>query len=140
MNMSKLQSTVLAIAGFTAVIIGSYIALDPHGFYSSYGIDLEGKVDLLSELRAPGTNLAVLGCVMLAGLFKPHLRSLAIMLSLSVFFAFSSGRLLGIALDGLPSEGIQAALAIELVIAGLCFFAFVVDKARMPNARKSGNT
>ncbi|MEO0425074.1 MAG: DUF4345 domain-containing protein [Pseudomonadota bacterium] len=126
MTLTKLQTTILAIAGFTALLIGTLIALAPHAFYAGNGIDLAGKVDLLSELRAPGLNLAVLGGVMLAGLVRPRWRTVAIATSLIVFIAFPLGRLLSVIVDGWPSTSIQIALVVELGIAAACVFAFVL--------------
>ena len=74
MQLSRIQMAVLFVAGLTACAIGTFIAVSPQALYLSYGIDLRGNFDLLSELRAPGTNLAALGGLMLAGLFKPALR------------------------------------------------------------------
>ena len=126
MQLSRIQMAVLFVAGLTACAIGTFIAVSPQAFYLSYGIDLRGNFDLLSELRAPGTNLAALGGLMMAGLFKPALRPTAAIASMLVFTAFAVGRVLGIILDGVPSTAIQLALAIELTIAAACFFAFRV--------------
>lgn len=124
MQLSSLQMTVLFVAGLTACAIGTIIAVNPQAFYLSYGIDLRGNVDLLSELRAPGTNLAALGGLMLAGLFKPWLRPTAAIAGMLVFTAFSAGRVFGIILDGMPSAAIQLALGIEMTLAIACFIAF----------------
>lgn len=124
MTFSNFQTTTLAIAGFTAVAVGSSIALDPHGFYAAYSITPGASADLLSELRAPGVNLAILGMLMLGGLANARLRPLAAMVSLAVFGAFAAGRLLSIVLDGWPSGVILMALVVELVIAGACLLAF----------------
>lgn len=124
MQLSRLQMTVLFVAGLTACAIGTFIAVHPQAFYLPYGIDLRGNVDLLSELRAPGANLAAIGGLMLAGLFKPRLRPTAAIASMLVFTAFAAGRVLGIFLDGMPSAAIQVALAIELTMATACFIAF----------------
>ena len=128
MKFNKLQTTVLSIAGFTALLIGIFIALDPIAFYSSYGIALEGNADMLSELRAPGMNLAVLGGVMLAGVSRSSLRPLAITASIIVFGSFAAGRVLGLLVDGLPSEKVIGALIVELVIAALCFAVFSKER------------
>ena len=125
MKFNKFQTTVLSVAGFTALLIGVFIAFDPLAFYSSYGLVLEGNVDMLSELRATGMNLGVLGGIMLAGVSMSSLRPLAISASLIVFGSFAAGRCLGILVDGLPSEKVIGALLIELVIGALCFAAFL---------------
>ena len=135
MKFNKLQTTVLSVAGFTALLIGVYIAFDPLAFYSSYDLVLKGNADMLSELRATGMNLAVLGCVMLGGVSRSSLRPLAISACLIVFGSFAAGRVLGILVDGLPSEKVIGALLIELMIAALCFAAFFGKRRATGNAQ-----
>ena len=133
MKFNKFQTTVLSVAGFTALLIGVFIAFDPLAFYSSYGLVLEGNADMLSELRATGMNLGVLGGIMLAGVSRLSLRPLAISASLIVFGSFAAGRCLGILVDGLPSEKVIGALLIELVIGALCFAAFLGKRRATSN-------
>ncbi|GAA6180039.1 hypothetical protein NBRC116594_14770 [Shimia sp. NS0008-38b] len=100
------------------------ITLAPHVFYASYGISLGENPSLLSELRAPGAGLVTLGILMLLGIWRSALVQLAIAATLIVFLAFPAGRFISLALDGMPSFGILGALALEIVIAVLCLFAF----------------
>ena len=124
MTLSALQKITLGIAGASALGIGAAITLTPHAFYASYGITLPPDPSLLSELRAPGAGLAVLGGIMLAGIVKPSLRAMAVVSALVVFLGFPAGRLVGLVLDGVPSTGILAAMIFELAVAALCVFAF----------------
>jgi len=129
MTLTRLQKIALGIAGVSALGIGAAITLAPHAFYASYGITLGSDPSLLSELRAPGAGLAALGAVMLAGLVRPSLSGVALIASLVVFLGFPAGRLIGLALDGMPSAGIVAALVFELGVAALCLFAFRPGRA-----------
>lgn len=113
----------LGIAGALATGIGAAIALTPDAFYGSYGIVLPAGADLYSELRAPGTNLAVLGALIAIGAMKEQWTRVSAALGTTVFLAYAAGRLLGIAFDGMPSEAILLALAIEGVLGGLCALA-----------------
>jgi len=122
--MTFLQKLTLGIAGLTAFGIGSFILTAPQAFYASYGITLGSDASLLSELRAPAAGLAALGAVMLAGIQSPTLRPTSIVAALIVFLGFPAGRILGLLIDGVPSDGILAALILELAIAALCLFAF----------------
>ena len=124
MNLSKFQKIVLGVAGFTAFAIGAFILFEPHSFYASYGISLAADPNLLSELRGPAANLAVLGAAMLVGLIRPGLTRLSVAIALIVFLAFPAGRILSIAVDGMPSASVLAALAIEIVIGVLLLAAF----------------
>lgn len=124
MTLTRLQKSALVIAGLSALGIGTAITVAPHAFYASYGIALGSDPSLLSELRAPGAGLAVLGAVMLAGLVRQSLSAVALVAALVVFLGFPAGRLVSLALDGHPSTGIVAAFAFELAVAALCLLAF----------------
>lgn len=124
MTLTKLEKTTLWISGLTAVGIGGMITFAPHSFYASYGIVIGEDPSLLSELRAPGAGLATLGIMMLLGIWRSALAQLAVAATLIVFLAFPAGRLIGLALDGMPSVGIVGALVLEIAIAALCVFAF----------------
>lgn len=124
MSLTRIEKIALGVSGLTAIGIGGFIMAAPHAFYASYGIALGDDPSLLSELRAPAAGLVTLGSLMLAGLWRTRLAGLAIAATLIVFLAFPAGRLIGLAVDGLPSDGIIAALALEVAIAMLCLFAF----------------
>ncbi len=124
MLMSKFQKIILGFAGFIAFAIGSFITLAPFAFYASYGITLDSDPNLLNELRGPGANLAALGAVVMAGLFVQSLAKTSIAIALVIFLAFPVGRVIGIIADGMPSESVLAALAIEVVVAALLLVAF----------------
>ncbi|MBI1386642.1 MAG: DUF4345 domain-containing protein [Rhizobiales bacterium] len=130
MTLRRLQKVALGIAGVSALGIGVAITLAPHAFYASYGIPLGSDPSLLSELRAPGAGLAALGAVMLAGIVRQSLSAVALVAALVVFLGFPAGRIVGLAVDGLPSAGIMAALVFELAVAALCLFAFRPGRGR----------
>ncbi|KAJ55143.1 membrane protein [Actibacterium mucosum KCTC 23349] len=124
MQLTRFQKITLGISGATALAIGTFITLAPHAFYASYGITLGPNPNLLSELRAPGAGLAVLGAIMLAGPIRAAMAPIALAVALTVYLAFPVGRIVGIVLDGMPSGSVIGALAIEVVIAGLLLVAF----------------
>lgn len=121
--MSVFQKLFLGAAGLTALGIGLAITFAPHGFYAGYGLTLGTDPVLLSELRAPGANLAALGALILAGVLRPGLARMSAAVGALVFLAFAFGRGVSIALDGWPGEQILAALVIELAIGALCLGA-----------------
>ena len=124
MGLSKLEKITLGISGLTAASIGGMITLAPDVFYASYGITLGDDASLRSELRAPGAGLAVLGVMMLLGIWRSSMAGLAVAATLIVFLAFPAGRFIGLVADGMPSGGIIGALVLEVAIAALCLFAF----------------
>lgn len=122
--MKHVQKIALGVAGITSLGIGAFIFAAPVAFYASYGITLGPDPSLLSELRAPGAGLAGFGAVMLAGIVRPALRQAAVVAALTVFLAFPAGRVVGLAVDGMPSVEVLVALILEIAIAGVCLFAF----------------
>ena len=124
------QRLVLGAAGLTASAIGFTILAAPAPFYASYDIAIGADPNLLSELRAPGANLAALGAIMLFGVVRAAWTRLSAGLGAMVFLAFAFGRAVSLVLDGAPSSALIAALVIESVIGLLCVVAL----------RRSGET
>jgi hypothetical protein len=124
MSLSILQKIALGLSGITAIGIGAFILAAPDAFYASYGITLGDDPSLISELRAPAAGLAALGAVMLAGLWRSTMTPVSITVALTVFLAFPAGRIVGLAIDGMPSTAVIGALVFELAIAALCVIAF----------------
>jgi hypothetical protein len=119
----SLQSLALVAAGLPALGVGLAIALAPRAFYAGYGVALGSDPSLLSELRAPGAALAMLGAAILAGLARPAMARASLALGALVFLAYAAGRLVGLALDGPPARGLIEAIAIELAVGALCLAA-----------------
>lgn len=134
------QKLILGIAGLAALVIGLAITLVPHAFYASYGLSLGENPDLLSELRAPGANLAALGVIILAGIVRPSFAPISALIGQTVFLAYAFGRLASIMIDGMPSSGIVQALIIELVIGGLIIAAFYGRSSQHSPKSRAGRT
>jgi hypothetical protein len=124
MRPTLYEKIALGLSGLTALTIGAFILFSPHAFCAGYGITLGQDTNLLSELRAPGAGLAGFGLLMLLGIWWHTILPVAMAVALVVFIAFPAGRLVGLAVDGLPSGSIIGALVVELVIAALCLAAF----------------
>lgn len=124
MKPTFFEKTMLGLSGLTAVVIGAFILIAPQMFYASYGIALGNDVSLLSELRALGTGLAAFGVLMLLGILSPSMLPVSVSIALTVFIAFPAGRVVGLAVDGVPSGNLIGALVFELVVAALCLSAF----------------
>lgn len=108
------------LAGTCLAIIGAAILFTPHAFHALNDITLPMDASTLSEVRAPGAALLVLGARVLLGAFRPrHLRTSAA-LGAAVYLAYAGARSVSIALDGMPHEGLLQALAIELVAGIAC--------------------
>lgn len=103
MSLTSLEKITLGLSGLTAAGVGGFILAAPHAFYASYGISLGGDPSLLSELRAPAAGLLAMGVLMLTGIRQAAMVQIAIAAALVVFVAFPVGRLIGLAVDGMPS-------------------------------------
>ncbi|WP_108835271.1 DUF4345 domain-containing protein [Tateyamaria sp. Alg231-49] len=129
---------VLGISGLAAITVGLAITLDPQAFYASYGIVLTPQPNLMSELRAPAANLAVLGLIILSGALYKRITHSAALLGTAVFLAFAMGRVVSLALDGRPSDSILAALGIEVVLALLCLWVAAPRRQRADKVSGAG--
>lgn len=121
------QATVifLFLTGLLLLAIGGTILLAPHAFHAGNGIVLGDDPSLLSEIRAPGGLLVGSAILVLIGTLRRDMRSLAVLLTVLVYGSFGLARLVGLALDGMPSNGIVGATAIELAIAALALVILV---------------
>ena len=115
----SLTPIFLILSGLLLLAIGGTILFMPHAFYGSDGIVLGYDPSLLSEIRAPGGLLAASGIVILTGGFRPRGQSLAVMLTVLVYGAFGFSRLVGLALDGMPSNNLVMATGVELFVAAI---------------------
>ena len=115
----RLIFVFLFIAGLVLLAIGGGILLTPHAFHASNGIVLGNDPNLLSEIRAPGGLLVVSAVIILIGTMRPNWRQFSVVLTVLIFGSFGLARLVGLALDGMPSIGIIAATVIELVVAAI---------------------
>lgn len=128
MSATVPQRTIIGVAGLIAASIGAAITVIPNAFYASYSISIAADPNLLSELRAPGANLATLGLIMIAGAIRLHWFNLSRALAISVFFSFAVGRLVSWGIDGTPNASIFIALAIEVMIGSLVLLATRTQK------------
>lgn len=129
--------TFLFLAGLLLLGIGSAILLVPHAFHASNGIVLGEDPSLLSEVRAPGGLLAASSILILLGTFRRSLRSLAMVLTVLVYGSFGLARLLGFALDGIPSSGLVGATAIELFVAAIGLLILYRSGAYVASVRQA---
>ncbi len=125
MELTKKLRSLLALSAALAIAIGATILFAPADFHATNGIELAADANLLSEVRAPGAALAVLGLLMLVGVFVRAFALTSTSIAAAVFLAYGGGRLLSMGLDGLPGEGLVVATVIEIVVGALCAAALV---------------
>ena len=106
----------LLVAGLILTVIGGFIAFTPDLYLSQFTQSELISIDMKSEIRGMGGALFLLGFFILASAFKRRLEQTGLIVSAIVFSAFTAFRLVGIAVDGAPGQGIVVALAIEVVL------------------------
>ncbi|MEM1453374.1 MAG: DUF4345 domain-containing protein [Planctomycetota bacterium] len=124
-RITKTQRILLVVSGLIAAGIGASILATPAQFHATHGIDLAGDPSLLSEVRAPGGALAVLGGMMLIGAFVRSFTTASLAIATAVYLAYGASRLVGFGLDGMPHPGLVQAAVAELVIGAVCAVALV---------------
>ena len=114
---SSLTITFLFLSGLLLLTVGSAILLVPHVFYANDGILLGNDPSLLSEIRASGGLLTGGALLILTGAVRPTLRLLAMTINILIYGSFGLSRLLGLAMDGMPSSSLLMATVVELTVA-----------------------
>lgn len=125
MKNSKILNTILLISGLIAAGVGVAILLVPVAFYAGNGVDLGANSSLLNEIRATGGGLLACGILIMSGAFVAKLRFTAIVICMLIYLAYGLSRLLGMAMDGMPTEGLVNAAVLEIIIGLLSVFAFL---------------
>lgn len=127
---TKKLRLLLVLSGLLAIGIGATLLLAPVQFHASNGIQIAADANLLSEMRAPGGGLFVLGSMMLIGVFVRAFTLASTATGAAVYLAYGGARLLSIALDGVPGPGLLAATAIELATGAMCAIALARSARR----------
>ena len=117
--MIKVTVSMLQLNGWVAVLIGSFILLDPVAVIDPYGIQANLSAGLMSELRAPGGLLIASGLMIVHCSLNAELFALGLQHSIMVYGGYGSARLVGFVLDGQPPSEILLATGIELVLFGI---------------------
>ena len=119
--MKKINSTQVALFlfGIIAVAIGFSVLFFPIQFEASADIVLEKSSSLLSEMRAFGGLIFVGGIVISLGVFKQSFIQLSVATSTILYLTVAFSRLVGMALDSMPSHAIVSATIAEIVIGGI---------------------
>ncbi len=124
-----LTRSVLIISGVLGIMIGGSLLFQPHAFFLTNGVDLGGDPNLLSEIRAPGGLLVAAGAMMITGAFRSKYMQQALQVALIVFGTYGLARMVSIMTDGIPSNTLLAALAVELLVSGYAVAALLKRKS-----------
>ncbi len=111
---------LLVVSGALLFVIGAAVLSTPRVFFAANGVALGHDPSLLSEIRAPGGLLIGCAIVMLLGAFRSAITRQALFLAALVYGSYGVSRLVGMAIDGMPSASLVAATAMELIVGVLC--------------------
>jgi len=125
MKKFALLKTILVLSGLVASGIGVSILISPFSFYAGYGLALGGNVSLLNEVRASGGALLASGILIISGAFVDKLTFTAALIAALLYLSYGLSRVMSIAVDGMPSEGLILAAAFEITTGLVCVFALV---------------
>jgi len=125
MKNTKVLKAILIISGLIASGIGVAILFAPVDFYATYGIELGNNFSLLNETRASGGALLTSGLLIVSGAFVDKLAFTAVLVSTLLYLSYGLSRVMSIAIDGIPAEGIVQAAVLELITGLVCAFALV---------------
>lgn len=121
---TPLLKVFLAVAGVIAVGLGTLILLVPVAFYASYGLDLTGQVTLLNEMRSHGFSLVGIGLFVMTGAVIPRFSTAALAVSAFFYLSYGLSRLVALALDGWPGQGLAISGAVELAVGALALLIY----------------
>lgn len=131
MKNSKILKTVLILAGMIAAAIGASMLLSPVAFHAKNSVTVGGSISSLSEARATGGGLLVMGVLIAAGAFVTRLTFTSAVLSALLFLSYGTSRLVSMAIDGIPTAGLIQATVIELVVGTFSVFVLARYRERM---------
>ncbi|MEM9770156.1 MAG: DUF4345 domain-containing protein [Cyanobacteria bacterium P01_D01_bin.73] len=106
----------LGVSGLVAIAISFGILISPTDFYALNHIDINGDVNLLSEIRAPATALLTYGALIVSGTFIPRLTFTSVALSTVLYLSYGFGRLVSMVIDGLPGISLVVSAGIEVLL------------------------
>ena len=125
-NLTKLSSSsvivriILFLSACVAVAIAATILVAPDAFYAGYGIEVGGNPTLANELKAPAGALLLAGLLMFAGAIRLRYAVVSLATAAAVYSSYGLGRVISIAVDGLPHSGMISAAGIEIAIGAVC--------------------
>lgn len=127
-NKGKLGSIALTCAGTMMLVVGALHLVAPKMMMEAPAIQLT-TVNHLHVIRAAygGAYLGI-AALFLLGLLRSQLRTFALLSVAVLFGGFAFGRLVSIALDGMPVGLYLAVLAFEMIFAVLSFAALQAEE------------
>lgn len=114
------KKAALSLTALTSLAIGGLLVFVPGVLFGLNGIVLDPSAAMMSEVRSPGVLILLVGIVATAGLLNQSVERPALTISAGLLLAYGAGRLISLALDGLPPASLLAASAVELGLGAWC--------------------
>ncbi|MGD1939068.1 MAG: DUF4345 domain-containing protein [Cyanophyceae cyanobacterium] len=112
----------LGISGCIAIAISLSILISPTDFYGLNHIDINGNVNLLSEVRSPAAALLTYGVLIISGIFIPQLTFTSTLLSSMLYLSYGLGRVVSVVIDGWPVTTLIISAGIEVLLGLVSLF------------------
>lgn len=128
MHQTTFLRATLILSGTVVLLVGLGIQFNPADFYAAYQVDMSFNTNWLNELRAGSSYLIFSGLLIVAGVFIKRLLTASIIVSLMLYGSFVLGRLLSLAVDGVPGSALITALVIELAVGVLVLAAVAYSR------------
>jgi len=110
---------VLAVSGVILGFVGGALMMVPRTFLGLSQVYIDPDPSLMSELAAPSGILLLTSGFMILGAVRLRFANPALLIGALVYGSYGFGRLVSMGLNGVPSESLIIATAIELGIAAL---------------------
>lgn len=116
MNNSRATTIFLVLSGIIGLYVGGSLTFFPAELQAQSNIILGENASHFSETRAPGAAILSASLVILIGAFKNTWKFFSLAITALFFLSYGLGRLLSLAIDGMPAEGLFYAMIGELII------------------------
>jgi len=130
MKNSKLLKAYLILAGALLMFIGGATLFAPLAMKGGAGIDLEGNISVLNDVRAASALLLSLGLISFLGAIIKRLIYTSSLISFITLLALGLGRIISLVSDGMPVDGLVKATGLEMILGLLGAAFFLVFKQK----------
>jgi hypothetical protein len=124
MKNSKVLKTFIFLSGLLLTVFGAATLFVPITVSASHGVELGSNISLLNDVRGSGGVLLGSGIIILLGVFINKFTFTSAVVSIVVFLSWGTSRILVIAMDGMPHEGLVRATLVETIIGLVGVFVF----------------
>lgn len=134
MKNSIVVKIVLGLSGVLITIPGIMALIAPLKFAARNDIDLSSNLGLMNDYRATGGLMLAAGVIIILGVIHKRMAFTSSVVAAVTYTLLTLGRLLSIAIDGTPVDGLVKATVAEGVVAILAIVLLAKYRNRPENA------